>query len=188
MGVDDGVAHPTFGRSENIGDHDVRQQLEGSLALIRPGGDWLPEEITRRRLEGVSQRSGSAVSTRSNGLANASADDDQLLDTLTRFDRVEDLDGIEAPFLFGATPRYRREDAAPSGRSEQPVPCMSGGADMATSGVPAWYSRVARGGQLVGMFDGAVARSSAGRTAGSNRVKSSSGYMTPLGMPVVPPV
>ena len=71
--------------------------------------------------------------------------------------------------------------------SQHPVPCMSGGPDMATmcecdsNSARAWRTgsagSVIGGCPIIGGYD-----------CRKNSVNSPSGYITPLGIPVVPPV
>ena len=93
-----------------------------------------PDEIIRRRrrevpavglvVEGAQQRLGEGV-----------ADDDEVLHALA-LDGVPQLDRVEAhdPARSTAVPPNRWGTIIPS---QQPVPCISGGPDIATNGVPA---------------------------------------------------
>jgi|GEM_PF-2677305 len=71
--------------------------------------------------------------------------------------------------------------------SQQPVPCISGGPDIATVAWPASRSCFARPGSALGSGTGA-SPTICGYVLRKNSVKPDSGYITPFGMPVVPPV
>ena len=70
--------------------------------------------------------------------------------------------------------------------SQQPVPCISGGPDIATSGVPASTRRSACAVSSDASSGGRPTMP--GYASTKNWVNSRSGYITPFGIPVVPPV
>ena len=71
--------------------------------------------------------------------------------------------------------------------SQQPVPCISGGPDIATNGVPAANIWRAVAGSPAASSTGA-SPIIGGYERRKNSVNSPVGYMTPFGIPVVPPV
>ena len=142
-----------------------------------------PDEVIRRRLE-VFQRSGSASNARSSGLAKASP-------TITIW--AIWLRSTASQTSSGLNPRLSSKTEVPPSMcgnikpNQQPVPCISGGPDMATTACLA--STIWR---AIGANASAVSKGSrpimAGMPRMKNSVKSVTGYMTPFGIPVVPPV
>ena len=142
-----------------------------------------PDEIISFKLD-VSQRSGSVSNARRSGLAKASPTM-MICETRSR--------SIVSHTSSGLKPRFSSSTEVPPSMcgnikpSQQPVPCMSGGPDIATTAELASTICLAAGANLSAFSKGSKPIMG-GKPRMKNSVKPSSGYITPLGIPVVPPV